>query len=423
MSESIKPGENNDRPIPSDAEVQRSNGTTSASAGSEHVAEHPDEKASSGDVPSAGRHAGAGSSTDAQSAPSGVQLPSAADMAILADSRRRTRRAFLVGGVAAAAGAGFYRWLDTEPADGNQPMLLRKTFNVNAEIARAIDRDAVLTPTYPLSKAETLRVNGIYGLKMEMIPESYRLQVVGVRGAAKHRRYTQDVTAWEYRYNQEKSDEDEGHDTKVDPAKVKAAELARSAPSTSNDSGIKTADKMAPMPMLKQAEQDELRTGRMPRGQEEAGESQNTLLPHTPGLLLPIEDLSQFPSHDLVTQFKCIEGWSQIVHWRGIRLADFLEAYPPDLIDGKEPEYVYMETPDGDYYTGYDIAACRHPQTLLVTEMMGAPLTQFHGAPLRIHMPIKYGYKQIKRIGLIAYTKDKPDCYWTELGYDWYAGL
>ena len=82
-----------------------------------------------------------------------------------------------------------------------------------------------------------------------------------------------------------------------------------------------------------------------------------------------------------------------------------------------------METPNGDYYTGYELAECLHPQSLLVTEMAGKPLTQAHGAPLRLHMPIKYGYKQIKRIGLIAYTDDKPDDYWTKLGYDWYAGL
>jgi DMSO/TMAO reductase YedYZ molybdopterin-dependent catalytic subunit len=55
--------------------------------------------------------------------------------------------------------------------------------------------------------------------------------------------------------------------------------------------------------------------------------------------------------------------------------------------------------------------------------MGGQPLTQQHGAPLRLHMPIKYGYKQIKRIGLIAYTDQKPDDFWTKLGYDWYAGL
>ena len=112
------------------------------------------------------------------------------------------------------------------------------------------------------------------------------------------------------------------------------------------------------------------------------------------------------------------------MHWGGFRLADFIEAYPPAKNErGEYPQYVYMETPNGDYYTGYNLLACRHPQSLLCTEMAGKPLTQAHGAPLRLHMPIKYGYKQIKRIALIAYTDQKPDDYWTKLGYDWYAGL
>jgi len=55
--------------------------------------------------------------------------------------------------------------------------------------------------------------------------------------------------------------------------------------------------------------------------------------------------------------------------------------------------------------------------------MAGEPLTQIHCAPLRLHAPTKYGYKQIKCIGVIAYTDLKSDDYWTKLGYDWYAGL
>jgi hypothetical protein len=213
-----------------------------------------------------------------------------------------------------------------------------------------------------------------------------------------------DVTAWEYRYNAPPANEDKGHDSKVDP-------------------NLQTANKMAPESMQDKAQEDENHTGRKPRGMAEAGESDSTLPPNTPGLLLQMADITRLPRYELVTQFKCIEGWSQIVHWAGVRMVDFLELYPPDQIDGKDPRYVYMETPDGDYYTGYDLDVMRHPQTLLVTEMMGAPLTQPHGAPLRLHMPTKYGYKQIKRIGLLAYTNDKPDDYWTKLGYDWYAGL
>jgi hypothetical protein len=325
--------------------------------------------------------------------------------AVLSDSRRHTRRSFMVAAAAVAAGYGAYRWLDHLPEEEMQPAGYRKAFDTNAAISRAVFDDRGLAPTYPLSKAQDLRVNGVYGLKQMLEPASYRLQLVGSTASVSDPRYTQDVTAWKYIYVDEKTMEDQGHDTKTPPPSAK------------------TAEKMAPASMLEQAKQQQNRTGRMPRGKEEAGESRSTLPVGTPGLLLTMEDILKLPRHELVTQFKCIEGWSQIVHWAGVRMADFIEAYPPALINGKEPRYVYMETPEGDYYTGYDLHVCRHPQTLLVTEMMGAPLTQYHGAPLRLHMPIKYGYKQIKRIGLINYTNSKPDDYWTKLGYDWYAGL
>lgn len=332
----------------------------------------------------------------------------AADAAVLAASARHTRRAFVVAGAAAAAGYGFYRYLDTGPQDDMQPTLLRRSLEANATLSRGLSHDQVLAPTYPLSRAETLRINGVYGLKRTLEPASWRLQVVGVRDAERRREFTPDVTAWEYRYAEAKTGEAPGHDTKVAP---RAGEKEASSA------------KMAPAEAKGRAEQDENHTGRKPRGSEEAGESYSTLKSGSPGLLLTMADVVKLPRHELVTQFKCIEGWSQVVHWAGVRMGDFLEAYPPAPIDGREPRYVYMETPDGDYYNGYDLITLRHPQALLVTEMMGQPLTQFHGAPLRLHLPMKYGYKQIKRIGLIAYTNEKPDDYWTELGYDWYAGL
>src|ERR1700733_11840521 len=52
-----------------------------------------------------------------------------------------------------------------------------------------------------------------------------------------------------------------------------------------------------------------------PRGQEEAGKSDSTLEVGTPGLLLTMDDVTKLPRHEMVTQFKCIEGWSEIVHW------------------------------------------------------------------------------------------------------------
>ena len=287
---------------------------------------------------------------------------------------------------------------------------LRETLDLNASVARGIFNDRGLTPTYPAAKAVDLRINGNYGLKQDLAMDSYRLQVTGVAGAEKMPQYVKDVTAWEYKYAD--AAKYEGHDTKVNPkdeAKAGAAE---------------DRSKMPPDFQKAFAEMDANNSGRAARGQEEAGESDSTLDPGTPGLLLKLEDVTKLGRQELVTEFKCIEGWSEIVQWAGVPLRDFIAAYPPARnAQGETPKYVYMETPNGDYYCGFDLNVCLHPQSTLVTEMSGKPISQAHGAPLRLHMPVKYGYKQIKRIGLIAYTDDKPDDYWTKLGYDWYAGI
>ena len=329
----------------------------------------------------------------------------AADAAILREGRKHTRRSFVVAAVGAATGFGVYEWIGSRDIVGRQPKPFRKAFETNAKLSRAIFDDRGLAPTYSVNRAEDLRVNGVYGLKEALAPQSWRLQLVGIANAKSFPQYASDVTAWEYKYEATKTNEDQGHDTKVAP---------------SSD----TAEKMAPVDMIATEKIREERVIKMPRGQEEAGASASTLAPGTPGLLLAMDDILKLPKYDLITQFKCIEGWSQIVHWSGVRFADLIEAFPPARReDGALPRYVYMETPNGDYYVGYDMKICMHPQTLLVTEMGRMPLTQFHGAPLRLHTPTKYGYKQIKRIGLIAYTDNKPDDYWTKLGYDWYAGL
>ena len=348
-------------------------------------------------------------------------------------SAKRTRRSFFIGGIAAAGAYEFYRWLPLAHGKEMQPYPLRDAFNVNEKISRELFRDQVLAPTYHVSQSKDLRVNGNYGLKKELVMDSYRLQFVGVDNAKNHSRYVDDVTAWQYQYTMAAT-AFEGHDTKKDPnAKPKPAPSGApmgsakdmspgTATQAPNDAGTDPAVAAAFQKAF--AQMDANNSGRPPRGMEEAGESDSTLDPGTPGLLLTMGDLRKLPTHELVTQFKCIEGWSEIVHWGGIPLRDLIAAYPPARnAQGKLPKYVYMETPDGDYYTGYHLDDCLHPQSTLVTEMAGQPLGQWHGAPIRLHMPIKYGYKQIKRIALIAYTDDKPDDYWTKLGYDWYAGL
>lgn len=151
-------------------------------------------------------------------------------------------------------------------------------------------------------------------------------------------------------------------------------------------------------------------------------------------LVLTLEDIKKLPRTEMTTEFKCIEGWSTIVHWAGVRFSDFAAAYAPKNRDGSKgdaanrpqdlPRYVAMSTPDEKYFVGWDIESILHPQTLLAYEMNGEPLRPEHGAPLRIASPTKYGIKQIKRIGRIEFTDERPRDFWAqpEYGYDWYSG-
>ena len=141
------------------------------------------------------------------------------------------------------------------------------------------------------------------------------------------------------------------------------------------------------------------------------------------GVLLDELDISSFealPQREIAYEHKCIEGWSNITHWGGPRVADFHARYADRV--GDVP-YVGLETPDGDYYVGWDIESILHPQTLLALREHGEPLDQSHGAPLRLATPNKYGIKCLKRIGVIRYSYDRPADYWAERSYDWYAGL
>jgi DMSO/TMAO reductase YedYZ molybdopterin-dependent catalytic subunit len=141
--------------------------------------------------------------------------------------------------------------------------------------------------------------------------------------------------------------------------------------------------------------------------------------------LIPLSAIKQLPALEMTTEFKCVEGWSRIVNWKGVRLADFLDKY------GAPSAYVGLSTPpnattpEGQpdrYIVGLDRPSAIHPQTLLCYEMNGTPLTQGHGAPLRLISTVKYGYKCIKRISLIEVAEQRPADYWAQRGYDWYGG-
>lgn len=136
---------------------------------------------------------------------------------------------------------------------------------------------------------------------------------------------------------------------------------------------------------------------------------------------LSVADIKAMPRTDLITRFCCIEGWSGVAHWGGVRFRDFTRAVLPGMT--KLPPYVYLETPDGEYYVGLDMKSAMHEQTILAYEQNGKPLEVNRGAPLRLAIPVKYGIKNIKQVALIRYTNERPGDYWAEEGYDYFAGL
>jgi len=138
-------------------------------------------------------------------------------------------------------------------------------------------------------------------------------------------------------------------------------------------------------------------------------------------VLFSLDEIKKLPKKDIVFDFKCVEGWSQIQHWSGIPLKDFMTA--AGLQGETKMKYIGLQTPDKKYYIGLDMQSALHPQTMLCYEMNGQPLTQAHGYPLRLIVPVKYGIKNLKCIGTMYFSNQKPPDYWAERGYDYYSGL
>lgn len=138
-------------------------------------------------------------------------------------------------------------------------------------------------------------------------------------------------------------------------------------------------------------------------------------------VFISLDEIKKIAKTEIIFDFKCIEGWSQVSHWAGVRFSDFVKYYGLDA--QAQLQFTGLETPDDEYYVGIDTKSMMHPQTLLCYEMNGAPLPLNQGFPLRLIIPVKYGVKSIKRIGSIYFSNSRPPDYWYERGYDYYCGL
>src|SRR5471032_2033081 len=137
--------------------------------------------------------------------------------------------------------------------------------------------------------------------------------------------------------------------------------------------------------------------------------------------------MTRFSIHEQITRLVCVEGWSAIAWWSGLRFDDLLRAYPP----ASQAKWVRVESavnldasgnPD-PYYVSLDLATARHPQTLLATHLNGQPLTVEHGTPLRLLAPVKLGLKNVKAVTRLTYLAKEPRDYWAERGYSQYDGI
>ena len=133
---------------------------------------------------------------------------------------------------------------------------------------------------------------------------------------------------------------------------------------------------------------------------------------------LSLADLRAMPQETQTTRLICIEGWSAVGQWAGVPLVHLLSLLEADL----SARYVMFRCAD-DYWSSIDMESALHPQTILALDFLGNPLPRSFGAPMRLRIPTKLGFKNAKFITAIEVTNRYPGGYWEDQGYNWFAGL
>ncbi|WP_371181902.1 protein-methionine-sulfoxide reductase catalytic subunit MsrP [Xanthomonas sacchari] len=144
-----------------------------------------------------------------------------------------------------------------------------------------------------------------------------------------------------------------------------------------------------------------------------------------PGTLSLDDLLKGHTPEERIYRLRCVEGWSMVIPWLGVPLGDVLKRFAPTskakyvafttLADPKQMPGVRYSSIDWPYKEGLRIDEAMHPLTLLATGLYGKPLPQQNGAPLRLVVPWKYGFKSIKSIVEIRFVERMPETAWHEL--------
>ena len=159
-------------------------------------------------------------------------------------------------------------------------------------------------------------------------------------------------------------------------------------------------------------------------------------LVNNPGTYSLEEILDRFSQEERIYRMRCVEGWSMVIPWMGFPLKQLLEEVQPT----GEAQFVAFETAlvpeqmDGansgmfpfPYLEGLRLDEAMHDLTLLATGLYGEPLPPQNGAPIRLVVPWKYGFKSIKSIVRISLVEDQPPTLWNTIApqeYGFYANV
>jgi len=148
------------------------------------------------------------------------------------------------------------------------------------------------------------------------------------------------------------------------------------------------------------------------------------------------ELLTRFPQTERIYRLRCVEAWSMVIPWTGFELGGLLREADPltsaryvsftTLMDRTQMPAEGSPLYPWPYKEGLRLDEALHPLTILATGLYGGALPNQDGAPLRLVVPWKYGFKSIKAIVRIELTETRPETFWTDVApeqYGFYANV
>lgn len=135
-------------------------------------------------------------------------------------------------------------------------------------------------------------------------------------------------------------------------------------------------------------------------------------------LSLTLDELQRLPHISQKVDHFCVEGWNARAEWTGVRVSDIARLAGATA----DAHYVDFAGFDKDYHESWDMDSAMHAQTIIAYGMDGHLLGPAHGAPARVHSPVKLGYKNTKYLTKVVFMPKRNGGYWSDQGYEWYGG-